>query len=165
MHRQRYHFARQPLRNRKRTRSQSEIIEGRLKMQRNRVMHRGSDTAVSEMRAERVAPRYASDKQVIDRLAANLFARADDTPREQLAIPSSDPTKTLVPGFEIVCLHPQHGGLQIVEARRLPDDRMFVLADAAVVAQQANTVGDAVVVRRNQTGGAESTQVLGRVKT
>ena len=54
--------------------------EGRLQVQRDRVVDERADPALAERRGERVAPRVAHHEEVVDRAGVGLLARAGSTP-------------------------------------------------------------------------------------
>src|SRR5471032_1008728 len=93
-----------------------------------------------------------------------VLVRTDNAAGEQLPIPRRHPASPRVPLLETIGLHAQHGGLQIIETRRLAGDGVLVLARSAVVAKQLERRGERVVVRRDETRVAERAEILGGVK-
>ena len=119
----------------------------RLEVNRDRVVNAGRDPSRVEMRPELVACANAYDEQVVDRFIARVVAYSCHTRRQQLVVPLRHFTPPRIPLVELVRLHSKHRRLQVIEACRVPDDLVFVLADASVVAQQSHARRKLVIAR------------------
>ena len=117
-----------------------------------------------EMRSKSVASLHADDEKMVHGLVAAIVVGTRDAWREHLAIPGGHLTPSLVPLVEAVGLHAQHRGLQVVEARRLADDSVLVVAHASMIAQQLQPGRQRGVVGRDQAAVAEGAEILRRVK-
>ena len=137
MHRQRHDVARQPLGHGKVSGAVAQVAERGLQMEWHADSGRPSPRrSPRDAHGTRRAPAPARRRRDTRTGLRASLGRARHDRRQHLPIPVGHLTALRVPLVERVGLHAQHRGLQVVEARRLADDGVFVLAHPAVVAQQ-----------------------------
>src|SRR5207245_6985073 len=75
--------------------------------------------------------------------------RDDPRAREALVVHAGERAAPVVPALEPPQLDPENRGLDLVEPRVVADHRVVVARRLAVLAERAELVGEAVVIRRD----------------
>jgi hypothetical protein len=126
----------------------------------------GPNARRGEVLRESARIRRADDVEVPSRLASRRGRGELQIAHcvEALGVVAGGGAARLVPLVEIGQLSREHGGLKGVQASRVAEQLVVVLAPLAVLAEGTHSLGDSLVARHETTRVAEGTQVLGRVE-
>src|SRR5216684_4945061 len=154
------------LSNRKGAGPESEPPIGFRPGRRNRIVDQGVDRAPREVTLQCVATRMAHHEEMPDRLDAvrNMGQYELGNSSQPVQIPRGHVPAALVPIVETRQFHPQQRSLQRIEPRVESEHFVPVLHARAVVAQNADAVGELSVVRCYCAGIAIRAEVLSRIK-
>ena len=144
-----------------------EVGEALLQVQRHGVVDLGADACGHEVLAQLVPVARADHVLIVDvahalggtrrldRLARDRPARKARVVEGGVALPARAPV------IQMLQLHVEHRGLDLIEAEIAADERVVVLRLAAVHAQDFQALGERGIVGHAHAGIAECAEVLG----
>ena len=139
----------------------AEEAQRRLEMQRRDVIGRGADPGFDERLADAVARGRAADEEVVD-VTVLVLRQLDEIAEAELGVARGSFAAAAIPFVEMRQEEPEERRLQLVEPRVVADEVEVDLVARAVEGEDAQTLGERVVVRDDEAAVAEAEEVLRR---